>query len=151
MKQDYHSSITAQISAEEAFKNINDVRAWWTENIEGSTNKLNDVFFVDFGETHVTFKITDVIPNKKIIWYVQDCNLHWLNNKKEWKDTSVIWEISSQNNSTQINMTHIGLTPEVECYENCKAGWNQYIQGSLFKLITNHKGNPIKKKETLTH
>ena len=111
--QDYHSSITVNMPAAQAFDNICNVAGWWTENIEGGSKKLNDVFTVYFGETFVTFKIIEVIPKKKIVWLVTDCDLPWLNDKKEWKNTEVVWEISTHNNSTQIDMTHVGLTPEL--------------------------------------
>ena len=146
MKQlDYHCSITVGKSAEEAFTNINSVSSWWTENLEGSSRKLNDIFTVRFGETFVTTKIIESIPNKKILWLVTDCWLHWLKNKKEWDGTKINWEISNKNDSTQIDMTHIGLVPKIECYIDCEKGWNFYVGESLFKLITEQKGLPEKK------
>ncbi len=36
----------------------------------------------------------------------------------------------------------IGLSPEVECYEGCVKGWDQYFKGNLFKLLTTGKGQP---------
>ena len=56
------------------------------------------------------------------------------------------FEISTKDNSTVMDFTHIGLLPEVECYDMCVKGWDQYIKGSLFKLITEGKGEPQKKK-----
>ena len=41
-KQDYNVSITVDATAQEAFKSINSVAKWWTENLEGSLKKLNN-------------------------------------------------------------------------------------------------------------
>jgi hypothetical protein len=142
-KQDYHASINADVTPQEAFEGINNVSAWWARKVKGSTNKLNDTFRVDFGQTFVTFQITEFVPNKKIVWNVIDCNLHWIKEKKEWKNTTVVFEISKEGNTTKIDMTHIGLVPGVECYDNCEAGWNEHFGESLFKYLTQHQGMPV--------
>ena len=54
----------------------------------------------------------------------------------------MVWEISPEKDSTQIKFTHVGLVPEVECYEMCVKGWDEYVKGSLLKLITKGKGLP---------
>lgn len=141
-KQDYHCSITAHVTPREALDKIARVSEWWAKNFEGHAQKLNDVFTVRFGDTFVTFKISEFIPDKKIVWQVIDCYLHWIEDKTEWNGTKVVWEISSHNNEIQIDMTHIGLTPDVECYDNCKPGWDSHIKGSLFKLLNEGKGSP---------
>lgn len=143
-KPDYKTSISVNAPVEEAFERITQVSEWWTKNFEGSSKKLNDVFTVRFGETFVTAKLTEVVKNKKILWHITDCNLHWIENKKEWKDTEVSFEISKNKNSTQIDFTHIGLKPDIECYNDCTTGWNQYVHESLLKLITEKKGLPDK-------
>ncbi len=142
LANDYHCSIAVNSSAKEAFENICHVSAWWTTNFEGSAPKLNDIFTVRFGETFVTFKINDVITDKKIVWHVQDCNLTWLKDKKEWKDTNIVWEILPDKNSMKIDMTHVGLVPEIECYGRCEKGWNHFVKESLYKLLTEKKGLP---------
>ena len=142
-QQNYQSSIAADFTPAEAFEAINQVREWWAKNIEGSTEKLNDVFTVNFsGGTFVTFEITESVPGKKIAWLVTDCYLPWLKDKTEWTGTAVVFEISPVGDETQITMTHIGLVPEIECYGGCEAGWNQYFKGSLLQLLTEHAGVP---------
>ena len=141
-QQNYQCSIAADFTPGEAFDGINRVNEWWARNIEGNTEKLNDVFTVHFGETYVTFKITESVPYEKIAWHVSDCYLPWLKDKTEWNGTTVVFEISPLGDQTQVIMTHIGLVPEVECYEGCEAGWNKYFKGSLFKLLTEHAGVP---------
>ena len=145
--RNYNTTLVVSQNAHEAFTAINSVSKWWTENLEGSSEKLNDIFTVDFGDKNfVTYKLIEVIPDKKVMWLVTDCYLSWINDKTEWTNTKMDFEISSTGNQTQISFTHIGLLPEVECYDMCVKGWDQYIKGSLYKLITEGKGQPQKKK-----
>jgi Activator of Hsp90 ATPase homolog 1-like protein len=145
-KQDYMSTILVKGTTNKAYKNINDVAAWWTENIEGSSEKGNDVFIVHFGEAFVTMKIIESVPDKRVVWNVTDCYLHWLADKKEWKDTRIVFDISAEGDSTRIQFTHVGLTPQAECYESCVKGWDQYIKDSLARLINEGQGLPQKKQ-----
>ena len=142
IQTNYNAEIGFKGSALQAADAISRVSAWWTQNTKGSTRNKGDEFTVTFGETYSFFKIIEVIPEKKIVWKVMDCNLHWMNNKKEWKGTEILWEISSSNGSIRIDMTHIGLNPEIECFTDCQKGWNHYVKESLFKLITTGKGVP---------
>jgi hypothetical protein len=59
----------------------------------------------------------------------------------QWNDTRLVWDIQHKN-KTQIMMTHVGLTPEIECFHDCEKGWNFYVKESLAKLITENKGSP---------
>ena len=140
--QNYHSSISANISPAEALEKISRVDEWWALNFEGSAKSLDDIFTVRFGTTWVTFKITEAIQDKKIAWHVIDCYLPWLNDKTEWTGTTVVFEVSDKDNFTTIDMTHIGLVPEAECYNDCEKGWDGHIKESLFTLITEGKGMP---------
>jgi len=76
------------------------------------------------------------------VWLVTDCNLDWINDKKEWKGTKIDWKVLQKNGSTQIDFTHIGLTPGIECYDSCEKGWTFYITDSLANLISEGKGRP---------
>ena len=145
--QNYNAVITVNKPVNEAFKSINSVSKWWSENLEGDSENPDGIFTIDFGnDSFVTHKLIEVIPDKKVVWLVTDCYLPWLNDKTEWTNTKMNFEISEKGDSTEINFTHIGLAPEVECYDMCVKGWDQYVKGSLYKLITESKGDPQKKK-----
>ena len=139
-KQDYQKSFNTGVTAKEAFENITNVADWWTKSFNGSAKNVNDVFDVTFGKTTVNFKVTESVPYKKLVWLVTDCYLDWLNDKTEWKGTKVIWNITEENKSAIVEMTHVGLVPGIECYNDCEAGWNQYVGESLPKLISAAKG-----------
>lgn len=141
-KKNFHRTIKVNASAAEAIKKIGRVNGWWAKNFTGKAEKLNDKFSVHFGKTFVDFKISELVPGKKVVWNVTDCNLHWINNKKEWKGTEVIFEISEKKNGAKIDFTHIGLVPGVECYEDCEVGWDGHITNSLVKFINEGIGMP---------
>ena len=138
----FHTRITVNAGAKEAMKKINQVDLWWAKNFTGRAEQLNDQFSVRFGETFVDFRISEFVPEKKVVWKVTDCNLHWINNKKEWNGTDVVFELSGNANGTEIDFTHIGLVPGVECYNDCEVGWTGHITQSLVKFINEGKGMP---------
>jgi hypothetical protein len=98
------------ISATEAFERISRISDWWTAGVKGNSGNLGDSFTVRFGETFVTFKVIELIPHKRTVWQVTDCYLHRISNKTEWKDTTIVWELSAENGETHITMTHLGLS-----------------------------------------
>lgn len=141
--QDYSITISANITARDAFKRINSVSKWWTENLEGRSQKLNDEFSVRFGDIHYSKqRLIEVIPEKKIVWLVTDSNLSWLKDKNEWTNTKISFEITNKDNKTQIEFTHLGLVPGIECFIACSNAWSQYIHQSLLSLLTTGKGQP---------
>ncbi|HEY5746302.1 MAG TPA: SRPBCC domain-containing protein [Chryseolinea sp.] len=150
--QDYTTTIAVNATAQAAFQGINRVTKWWTENLEGRSEKLNDEFTVRFGDVHVsTQKLVEVIPDKKVVWLVTDSNLNFIGDKHEWTGTKISFEIFEQDKKTQIRFTHLGLAPTVECFDACSNAWGQYIQQSLSSLVNTGKGHPTPKEvETVT-
>ena len=140
--KNYNASILVPLSIGEAINEITNVSAWWSTDFTGSAQREGDEFTVSFGETFVTQRVEEM-SDKKIIWLVTDCYKHWLKgNKQEWNGTTIVFEFSAKGDETQIDFTHIGLVPGIECYEGCEDGWNFYIKESLFKLLTEGKGIP---------
>jgi hypothetical protein len=148
-QRDYTATISAKIGANEAIDRISRVPDWWTKGFTGASAKPGDTFTVRFGETFVDFRVTEVIPAKRIVWQVTDCNLHFIPNKKEWNNTSVVWDVSAERELTSVRMTHVGLIPQHQCYQNCEQGWNFFVKESLLKLLTENKGLPDGKTRRL--
>jgi hypothetical protein len=133
-------------SPEVAFNAIRNVRGWWSENIDGTTGQLNDEFIYRYKHMHYSKqRLVELVPNKKIVWLVTHSQLYFLQHKEEWTGTRISFEITRQDNKTQVLFTHIGLVPGVECYSACQKGWSQYVQQSLLSLITTGTGAPDKK------
>ena len=80
------------------------------------------------------------------MWLVTDSKLNFIKDQQEWTNTKISFEISTQDEKTNIHFTHIGLVPGVECYDACSNAWSDYIKGSLFKLINTGEGQPARKE-----
>lgn len=149
--QNFTSTFLVEQTPEEVFSAINNVRGWWSEEIEGITQKLNDEFAYHFQDVHrCKMKIIESIPGKKVVWLCTDNYFNFTKDKSEWIGTKIIFEISKQGNKTQLRFTHEGLVPEYECYNACVNGWTQYITQSLPSLIRTGKGQPNSKEKAYT-
>jgi len=141
--QDLNIAYTVDQSPAEVFEAINNVRGWWSGTLEGNTQKVNDEFTYRYKDLHYSRqRVVESVPGKKVVWLVTDSNLSFLDQKDEWTGTTVEFEISEAGGKTQLNFTHRGLTPAVECFEACTKGWTAYADRSLRSLITTGKGQP---------
>lgn len=94
--QDFTATISVDQPPEEALNAIRNVRGWWSENIEGNTDKLGDEFTYRYQDVHYCeMKLVEVIPGKKLVWLVLDNFFNFTEDKSEWKRTKVIFEVSN--------------------------------------------------------
>ena len=142
--KDFTTTILVDQTPKEVFDAINNVSGWLQGEINGSTSKLKDEFTYRMTDIHISKqKLVEVIPNKKIVWLVTESQLNFIQEKNEWANTKITFEISEVNNKTQLRFTHFGLFPEIECYRACSNAWGELIQKSLFSLITTGKGMKV--------
>jgi hypothetical protein len=145
--RNYTTTFTVDQTPEEVFAAINNPRGWWSEEIEGSTDKLDDEWDYHYEDVHrSTMKITEFISNKKVVWDVQDNYFNFTQDKTEWIGNKIIFEISRSGDKTEVRFTQLGLVPEYECFDICSNAWGSYINGSLRSLITKGKGKPNPKE-----
>ena len=146
--QNFTTTFSVDQTPEEIFKAINNVRGWWSEEIEGGTDTLGAEFKYHYKDVHrCKMKITDFVPGKEVVWLVLDNNFNFTEDKTEWKGTKVIFEVSKIDDKTQLRFTHEGLVPEYECFNVCSNAWGSYINGSLRSLITTGKEQPNQKEK----
>jgi uncharacterized protein YndB with AHSA1/START domain len=143
MHQNFSTRFTVDQSPAEVFAAINHVRAWWSEEVEGKTSGLGNVWYYHYQDVHrCTMLISEVIPNQKIVWRVLDNHFNFIEDQSEWVNTEISFEIAEKDGKTEVQFSHLGLVPDYECFEVCSNAWGIYINGSLRNLITKGKGQP---------
>lgn len=146
--RNFTTTLMVDRTPKEAFDAINNVRGWWSEEIQGSTDRLGGEFTYHYLDVHrCKMKIMEFVPEKKVVWLVLDNHFNFTKDRNEWKGTTISFDISRKSGMTEVRFTHLGLVPAYECYGVCSTAWSSYISGSLGSLITKGKGYPNRKEE----
>ena len=142
----YTTTFTVNQTPDDVFAAINNVRGWWSGEIEGDTERLGEEFTYRYEDLHLSKqKITESVPGKRVAWEVLDGYLNFVQDKTEWLGTSITFDISKNGDQTEVRFTHVGLVAEFECFDNCSSAWSFYINHSLRDLITTGMGEPNQK------
>ncbi len=113
----------------EALTNDNDISRWWpifsVHEREG-----NELRFVMGDMGPLDFTVASDPSTNKVTWSVTQCSV-----LSDWVGTTPTFVIQPNSDGTsQLSFRHVGLSPEVECFEQCQAGWNQYMP-SLYEFL----------------
>ena len=121
----YTTSFAVDQSLKQVFAAINNVRGWWSGDIEGRTDKPGAEFAYRYEDIHrSTQKITQWVPGKKVVWRVLDARISFVKGTAEWNSADIIFEIARKGEKTELRFTHVGLLPGIECYSKCSDGWS---------------------------
>lgn len=140
---DFTVTMLVDQAPNEVFNAVNNVRGWWSETLEGETHQAGDEFVYRYQDLHYSRqRLTEVVPDKKVVWLVTDSHLSFLeDDPEEWTGTRISFEITPKNNQTELRFIHQGLVSEKECFDACSSAWTKYLK-SLQDLITTGKGHP---------
>ncbi|MDD2686751.1 MAG: SRPBCC domain-containing protein [Gallionella sp.] len=127
----------------EALTTQHGIQNWWTKSSEVGTT-VGETITIRFGQTFKVMRIEGLRPATEVRWNVIDAHLvaPGLTRVNEWIGTTILFLLTPQSSTvTRVQLEHIGLTPQVECYEICSQGWNQFL-GSLQSYVETGKGSP---------
>jgi uncharacterized protein YndB with AHSA1/START domain len=139
--RDFTVSFTVDQPPEVVFAAINDVRGWWSGNIEGTTDQLGSTFTYRYEDVHFSKQtIVNYEPGRRVTWHVDDATLSFTSRPDEWVGTEVTFEVLPAGAATEVRFTHHGLIPDLECHERCSGAWTHFVCDSLKGLITTGAG-----------
>lgn len=138
---DFTATLRVPRKPMEVYDAIRHVRDWWIGDIEGSALKVGDTFTYEYKPYHRTVqKVIELVPGKRIVWKVLESEIHFVEDKGEWKDTTMVFDLAEKAGEAEVRFTHVGLTPKLECFEGCSSGWQHYVDISLRSLLTTGTG-----------
>jgi hypothetical protein len=143
-EHDYTTAIVVDRTPNEVFAAINDVRGWWSQDIEGSTDERGTEFTFRGHDIHRSqIRVTELALGERVEWLVVDNFINFVTDQSEWKNTRITFEIFAHDDGTALRFRHVGLVPDYECYDACSNAWAFFINTSLRNLITTGVGAPM--------
>jgi uncharacterized protein YndB with AHSA1/START domain len=123
----------------EALTSLEGLVGWWASSAtgSGSPGAKFELGFAGLDET-ITWRVDTVVAPSSVAW---TCLSH--TGLQDWDGTKVVFELSEHDTaSTVLKFRHIGLVPELDCYEQCHAGWEHFLP-SLRAYAEQGQGTPF--------
>ncbi len=111
------------------------VAAWWGPTT-GSA-EVGGTLVVSFQEGKQQIVIHPAPAEAdRVVWQVERAPL-----TPEWAGTTIVFQVSASGNGSVLHFRHHGLTPQLECFDMCFAGWTHYA-ASLVAYAETGEGRP---------
>jgi uncharacterized protein YndB with AHSA1/START domain len=96
---------------------------WWENPVKGIPGgKLR--FEFQGSDEHSVMKVDSVTANKVQWTVIEDTGFNG-----EWVGSSIVFELRQKDeNKIELNLRHVGLTPDLKSYEPCKEAWQYYLK-----------------------
>jgi hypothetical protein len=110
---------------------------WWTA-VTGSERDGDDVrLFIGDGAPFVFFTLEHAPAAGEVAWTVTDCAV-----MADWVGTKPSFSVQQNDDGTcTLAFRHIGLSPALPCFDQCRAGWNHFMP-SLHQFLETGVGRP---------
>jgi uncharacterized protein YndB with AHSA1/START domain len=113
------------------------ISSWWTA-VTRSERHGDEVQLFMGGDGPAVVVTVDHDPGtNEVTWLVTDCPV-----MADWVGTKPSFAVRPSDDGTcTIEFRHIGLSPALECFDQCQAGWNHFMP-SLHQFLETGVGRP---------
>ena len=139
MNEDYQTRMTLNASADDVFDALTTLAslgAWWTP-VEGSGLPGGELIFTFGPGSTAVMRVDAAERGVGVVWTNIACMMD------DWVGTSIHFDLEpTRSGGTELTFRHVGLTPRLECYADCKSGWDHFIPTSLRDYVETGTGHP---------
>jgi uncharacterized protein YndB with AHSA1/START domain len=138
LDQDYQSRLTLTASADavfDALTTIEGLSGWWTP-VTGDGLAGGELTFSFGPAAQAVMRVDAAERGVGVRWTNLACVV------ADWVGTTLHFDIeATPAGGTELRFRHAGLTPRLECFRDCKSGWDHFIP-SLRAYVETGVGNP---------
>ena len=141
---DYEKVITVEASADAVFNALTTVEGlagWWTSRVAGSSGQGGEVRFTFDGPDSCDMFVESAERPALVRWKVRACPF-----LPDWVGTHPTFTITPVADASQLHFRHHGLQPTLECWDDCRPGWDHYLP-SLKALVESGEGFPYASRD----
>lgn len=145
--QDYTKTIVIAAPAERiygALATLPGLRGWWTTDVRGTTSVGGEVRFgFAAADEWIVLRVDRSEPDEVVEWSCTGRRFGGKDGDAEWIGTRILFRIADRGDGrSEIDFRHLGLVPTLECYQDCRRGWDHFL-ASLKAYVETGKGRPF--------
>jgi uncharacterized protein YndB with AHSA1/START domain len=137
---DYRTTTVFESSPDAVFDALTSVDAlarwWWAPGVTGSAAPGGELALT-FAGLETRIRVEETSRPAWVRWTVLVSEP-----LPDWVGTTITFDIAPTGEGAVLYFTHHGLTPQLECFASCYAGWTQYL-ASLVDYVDHDGGNPF--------
>ena len=137
---DYAKQIHLSASPQRVFEVLTtaaEFASWWAPASGSATEGSELRITFDGIEDPLVVRVQRATHPSTVIWEIEACAF-----LPDWVGTTPAFTLSeSDAGGCELRFRHEGLSPQLECYDMCRTGWDQYLP-SLRDYIGTGTGNP---------
>jgi uncharacterized protein YndB with AHSA1/START domain len=138
LDQDYESQQVIAASPDavfDALTTLSGLAGWWT-SVSGA-GLTGGVLTFSFGpEAYAEMRVDAAERGVGVRWTCTGCHF------EDWIGTRVRFDLEAgADGGTELSFRHVGLTPRLECFSDCRSGWDHFIP-SLRDYVETGAGSP---------
>lgn len=131
--KDFTESFTVNVSPEDAFHAVSDPKQWWEDPVEGNADEQGGSFSIETDDGTGHFTVEQADDGERLVWHSED---------EAWADSDIIFDFDTdEDGTTTVHVTHRGLKPHDEDYEEVAQHWRDRIGKRLQPLINRRANN----------
>jgi len=113
------------------------ISRWWTAVTSSERHGDEVRLFVGDHAPFVFFTLEHTRGTGDVTWTVTDCAV-----MADWVGTKPSFSVRPNADGTcALAFRHVGLSPELPCFDQCRAGWNHFMP-SLHQFLETGVGRP---------
>lgn len=138
LDQDYASKVAMAASPDTVFAALmttDGLTAWWTP-VTGNGVAGGELTFSFGPDATAVMRVDAAERGAGVRWTCTSCV------QQDWVGTTLHFDLEGRpDGGTELRFRHAGLTPRLECFTDCKSGWDHFIQ-SLRSYVETGVGHP---------
>lgn len=128
----------------DAIATVEGVQSWWTPHASGSSERGGELELVFEGVDDQVMRVERSVRPSLVEW---TCLTH--TGHPEWEETRVRFALAEwAPGECELDFRHVGLVPELRCYDACERGWDFFLGTSLAGLVERGEGSPYRAPRT---
>jgi regulatory protein YycH of two-component signal transduction system YycFG len=119
----YTTTFTVAETPEQVFNAISNVRAWWSEDVDGVQIDSDLCSSTAQGRSSRHIQNHGIRTGEKIVWHVLQNYFKFVEDTTEWTGTDIVFDSQGRATRQSFAFTHVDLKPSEECYSVCRDAW----------------------------